>query len=232
MYQEREALETIEYKGYAIHLYTDENAGDCGPREWDNLGTMRCLHSRYALGDQNLDKWVSRGEEGKPSYREYDLTDGADFRDWIEDSEAAGELVSLALYLYEHGGITMSCHRTGQYADRWDAGQVGYIYATRETILKEYGGKRLTKKLKDRALRYMEGEVQTYDDYLTGNVRGYEIETIDETRPSLTDSCWNFYPESDKGYSKEWDYLIEECKEIIDATLEREYSQLRLPIAA
>ena len=42
----------------------------------------------------------------------------------------------LPLYLYDHSGITMN---TGGFSCSWDSGQMGWIYATKEDIQKEYG---------------------------------------------------------------------------------------------
>ena len=42
----------------------------------------------------------------------------------------------------------------------------------------------------DRFSDYLEGEVETYDDYLTGNVCGFVVEDDDGEH---VDSCWGFY---------------------------------------
>lgn len=108
----------------------------------------------------------------------------------------------LPLWLYDHSGITMSCGaRSGQYADRWDSGQVGWIIAEKEKIMRETVGYVLDEKgqrIKEehvhqngtvtwgykteplteetwraRAIEIMEGEVEDYDTYLRGEVYGY-----------------------------------------------------------
>lgn len=90
--------------------------------------------------------------------------------------EKHANIVFLPLYLYDHSGITMS---TGSFGDRWDSGQVGYIYTDKKTIM-ETGGmlqnekgnyvKITDKNWKKAAYRWMEGEVKVYDQYLTGEV--------------------------------------------------------------
>jgi len=50
--------------------------------------------------------------------------------------EALGKYVILPLYLYDHGGITMS---TGAFSCPWDSGQVGWIYAPKKTFIDETG---------------------------------------------------------------------------------------------
>jgi len=98
--------------------------------------------------------------------------------------------VMLPLYIYDHSGITMN---TSGYSCPWDSGQVGYIYATRETILKEFSAKKLTAKLRRQVEDILRSEVKTYAQYLEGDVYGYVIYKIDE--PCDCDpEPWNNYP--------------------------------------
>ena len=169
------AIEKEEYKGLTIKIFQDEDSD--GPRQWDNFGKMVCAHPRYNLGDEQMDA------------------------DDIMAITERPDVLWLPLYLYDHGGITM---RTGAFSDPWDSGQVGIIYADREMIFKEYGGKILTKALKAKVYALMESEVKTYDQFLTGQVYGYMLE--DESGEHL-DSCWGFYG---------FDYCMAEAKSIAD----------------
>ncbi len=135
----------------------------------------------------------------------------------------------LPLWLYDHSGITMSCGtRSGQFADRWDSGQVGWIVTLKKTLMEECGveyvldeaGNRikvehkhegrpstwsyLTRPLTEttwrkRAVEIMEGEVEVYDQYLTGDVYGftlYSADPVDEGETpdwSEEDSCRGFF---------------------------------------
>lgn len=111
----------------------------------------------------------------------------------------------LPLWLYDHSGITMSCGaRTGQYADRWDSGGVGWIVVLKETIMDEIGTEYVlddrgelirvehkhpdapstwgyqTRPLTDetwrkRAIGIMEDDVKVYDQYLAGDVYGFTL---------------------------------------------------------
>jgi hypothetical protein len=154
------------------------------PRDWDNLGTMICFHRRYVLGDKDH------------GFRDQDY-DG-----WDELHAALKKqfAVILPIYMYDHSGITIS---TSSFSCPWDSGQIGYICVTREKILENWGGKRLTQKLIDDAERVLRGEVETYDQYLTSDVYGYVIEEDGE----FLDSCWGFYGE---------DY----CREEAEASLQ------------
>lgn len=138
------------------------------PREWDNLGTMYCEHSRYNLGDK----------------------DAEDPRD--DEGNLPKDILYLPLYLYDHSGITMN---TTGFSCPWDSGCVGIIYVSKETIKKEYGWKVLTKARREKILEYLKNEVEVYDQYLTGDVWGFQVVEYDEedNYEQETDSCWGFY---------------------------------------
>ena len=137
--------------------------------DWDNAGTMVCWHNRYTLGD----------EQPKCDPEEYlaDLPEGT---------------LVLPLFLYDHSGITMS---TGAFSCSFDSGQVGFIYATPETIAKEWNGDRAA------AEACLKAEVAVYDQYLTGDVWGFQIfkanvcDCCGHDEPEEIDSCWGFFGE-------------------------------------
>ena len=58
----------------------------------------------------------------------------------------------LPLYLYDHSGITMN---TTGFNDRWDSGQVGFIYTTKDRVTELMGEKNVTKDWKTRASEIM-----------------------------------------------------------------------------
>jgi hypothetical protein len=114
----------------------------------------------------------------------------------IED-DLEKNYVFQRLWLYDHSGITMS---TGAFSCPWDSGEVGFIYCSMETARKEWGfGDASDEEIRARAEKYLEGEVETYDAYISGQVYGYRIvetfgedEDEDEGGEEL-DSCWGFF---------------------------------------
>jgi len=163
---------------YKIEVIQDESPSS--PREDDNLGTMVCFHNRYNLGD-------------KHNYNSNDYDGWDEMEKDIIKRENVG--VILPLYLYDHSGITMN---TTGFSCNWDSGRVGFIFISKEKMLKEYGGKIVTQTLKDKVTGYLKGEVETYDQYLTGEVYGYrvsEVTTCSEGHEHETeiDSCWGYY---------------------------------------
>jgi hypothetical protein len=157
-----EAIETYEHAGLTVKILNDSNPES--PREWDNLGTMACFHRRYNLGDKN----------------EFKTPD--ELQAHLEETKA----IHLPLYLYDHSGLTMN---TTGFSCPWDSGQVGIIFVTPENIRKEFGKKRITAKLREKVKEILRAEVETFDEYLRGDVYGYVV----EKDGNHLDSCWGFY---------------------------------------
>jgi hypothetical protein len=101
-------------------------------------------------------------------------------------------VVILPLFLYDHSGVTM---RTSSFNDRWDSGQVGWIYAEKTYLLEETGYNHQQLFNEGKAEELLIGEVKTYDQFLTGDVYGFILEEKDEEGEVLDviDSCWGFY---------------------------------------
>jgi len=158
------AQEIIKYKGFNINIYTDEDSMD--PREDDNISKMICFHSRYDLGDKH--------NFGNPD----------DFREWAKGQ--GNKIEVLPLFLYDHSGITIS---TSGFGCSWDSGQIGWIYTDMEILNTTHGFKHWTKERRDNAIKWMESDVKTYDQYLTGKVFGYMIEGSEGDEFG---GCWGF----------------------------------------
>ena len=90
-----------------------------------------------------------------------------------------------SVVLYDHSGLAMN---TIGFHCPWDSGQVGYVYVTLEAVRKEFGVKRVTKALREKAADILRGEIVSYDAYLGGRVYGYVIEQDGEE----IDACWGF----------------------------------------
>jgi len=205
-------VEERDYKDYKIKLVSD----DCpeSPRDWCNLGKMVCSHRNYNLGDEQLKN---------SSFQEYfyNLCD-IDEETPTEKAETIlkENIVILPLYLMDHSGLSIN---TCGFSCPWDSGQVGFIYCTLEKALQEFtvtnkeeGWEAITvnfgKSLKQQILEVLEYEVQIYDDYLRGNVCGFEIHNEED---EIIDSCYGFYPEH--AQHDEFGYVFKEAESIIDA---------------
>jgi len=208
-----EITDTKEYKGYTINISFDEHAES--PRTaWDNLGTMVVFWNNYNLGDKHthpdshgmldLDKYYPNGFK-------MDKEEAQEF-------SCSKDIISIPLYIYEHGGLAMSSSSGGQFSDQWDAGCAGYLYVTKDKIRKEYGWKNITPKRIEQIVKYLEGEVEVYDTYLQGQVYGFQIEKDgEELDGEELDSCWGFF-----GYDHRASGLLEHAENAIDCLIRQE----------
>ena len=134
---------------------TQEEFAD-NPRNWDNITKMICFHGSYDLGDNhdiNPDDFAGWDEMEEHICKEFDV------------------VRIMPLYLYDHSGISISTSREYPFNCPWDSGQVGFVFITAETAMREYGyknqlGMREHKHLTD----LIDGEVNLYNQYLTGDV--------------------------------------------------------------
>jgi hypothetical protein len=145
---------------YILRLFYDECPTN--PREDYNLTRMVCFHKRYDLGDDHDFK-----------------SDDYDSWDEMEKNitRMKNPIVIKPLYMYEHSGITIS---TKPFGDRWDSGQIGFVYIRKQDVRDSFSIKRCGQNMVERCDVLLEGEVDVYDKYLQGQVYGYEIGKINE----------------------------------------------------
>ena len=168
-------IETFQVGDLTVHVDVDPEPLD--PRNDDNLGTMVCLHRRYRLGDPH-------------DYRVEDHSGWDDLRAHILRYHPRA--VILPLYLFDHGGLTMSTDASmfrAFDAEGWDWGQVGFIYASAESIRAEYGVRRISGGLRERVEVAFRAEVEVYDRFLRSEVYAYVVEG---GGGEVVDSCGGF----------------------------------------
>jgi hypothetical protein len=105
----------------------------------------------------------------------------------------------FVVYGYEHSGLALSLERTGQFADRWDSGTYGLLLVSKEQYTD-------TKKS-------AECFIETYNQYLGGEVYGFVVETPGGKEK---DSCWGFYG---------MDSVIDEAKGQVDYYFKKKKKQ-------
>jgi len=183
-------MHTEEYKGYTIQLYPDPSPED--PRSFEsNLGRMVCFHGRHNLGDKHtLNREDFSGWKALEAHLRKEL----------------GAVVVRPLFLYDHSGLRMKIGGfqglLPQGHAEFDSGQVGFIYATPDSIRKWYdlGGRcKLSAVDLKKAAESLEVEVKVYDRFLSGDVYGYTVTTPKKCKAcgheedKEHDSCWGFY---------------------------------------
>lgn len=153
------------------------------PADWDNFGTLVHCHSRYTFGDECVPQ------------------------DYIRDICEDEDNIWLPVYLYSHSGVTI---KTSPFSCSWDSGQVGVIYIPKhEARQQKYDPD--TEEGIAKIKEYLNGTVETWDQYMTGSVYGYRVWKIEvpeglrledikknfEDYGDDVDSCWGFYGESE-----------------------------------
>ena len=193
---------------YTLEIKRD----DCpeSPRSWDNVCTMVCWHRHYSLGDKhnydNADEFFEDILHNVCGMKHEDFEE-LSTREKYKLASESDKIYIKELNLYDHGGITISTSSGYPYNDRWDSGCVGFVYVTKEELFKERIGM-VEETWKEQADRYIEGETETYDQYLVGDVYGFTLtkkvtkqekcpycgEVIREYEDEVVeDSCWGFY---------------------------------------
>ena len=191
--------ETVDYKGYAINIYYDNDAES--PRSWDNLGTIYSNHRDYNPDDHSIEELLN--DDGR-----------------LDEDELSKYFIWLPVYAYIHSGITVSTGHGYPYNDRWDSGLFGIIAVSKERVKKEYGWKIITQKRREQIEKYLDGEIEILDQWYTGDVYGYVIEIGEDSEDEVElpeikfDSCWGFFGEEGV------DEMVIEAKANIDAELE------------
>lgn len=198
--------------------------GDENPyKNNDPEHALKCLVAEHNPDfEEQLDEWWNTASdslqrehgEGFHYKREYQRALRALHEEYMGKLQEEFEKnhVMLPLYLYDHSGITMS---TGKFSCPWDSGQVGFIYISHDKANKEIGGPEFedktvwTEAKTKRCLKMLECDVETYDQYLTGDVYGFQLEKLvyeyeipddgdidpddDDLSWGDTDSCWGFF---------------------------------------
>lgn len=178
-------------KTYALVIEQDTHAES--PREWDNVGTLATFHNRYDFNESEFD-----------SYEAKMLTEDTDY-------------LTLPVYMYDHGGLSVS---TKPFSCRWDSGQLGIIYVSKEKARKEWGD-----ISEEKAFEYLDGEVKAWNSYLAGEAHCWRIEDEDGF---VIDACGGYIGCEDYAKSEGEAALARETKKLdADAALAQQNLELQ-----
>lgn len=150
------------------------------------------------------------------------MADELDLNEKLQLIDETGEVAMLPISMYEHSGITIWLgSKDGHFDSQWDCSSIGFAYIEKSTAEKEMPQRKLDdgqeNDWKKWAYDMMEGEMETYDQFVRGEVYGYMIEDENGEEGSDTDlcGCWGFYGDDGK---KD---MIEEAKADIDSYLKK-----------
>lgn len=211
--------EIIEYKGCNVEVYIDNNP--INPiEEFELLGTMVCVHSRYVLGHKQyesgtdalyhtLEEILDSNQTMDDDYYMKQINKGTFIEKYMKVLEK--HAIVLPLYLLDHSGITIS---TLSFNDPWDSGQVGFIYVLKKKIREEFKWQVITAKRRERIVEILMNDVETYDCYLRGDVYGY----IAKDGDTVIDYCWGYFGNDwnkngmENSYQSSIDHYIQESQ--------------------
>jgi len=169
-----------------LRIYPDMNPES--PREWDNLGTI------FMIRDYNI--LALNETEGGGDYLgfiEHEVTDVRAYTN-IEDKMCAlfdrdeGEYWQVIERLFDEFFVWLPLYYNGHKLCLRDE-EEGMIFVSRADLEKEG----LTE---ERALEVLKGEIETLNQYLSGEVYGFRLmANEDDDELDDIDSCWGFYGE-------------------------------------
>lgn len=121
----------------------------------------------------------------------------------------------LPLYLFDHSGLHISTQDLTKGPDgRWDAGQVGWVYADKKSVCDEYGKYGVEER--KQTVAALSAEVKLYDKYLSGECYGFQLYKNGEEE----DSCWGFLGDFHEIKENIAGYLPEECQNLVEHLVE------------
>jgi hypothetical protein len=155
------------YDYHYIRISPDFNV--VSPREKaGRLGTLTCWHRKYKMGEPHK------------------FETPEDFLDW--EKNHTEKIIKFEVYMLDHSGLVLSLE---PFKDRWDSGQIGWIYADKPAIRKHFRYKVVGKgAIRQTRWQFMK-ELDEYTLYLNGDVWGYEI--IDLLTDTVEHECWGFF---------------------------------------
>jgi hypothetical protein len=165
------AIDSEMINGFTV-TYDHDPAGMFSPRDDYCHGCeMVMRHKRYSLpNDAGLDL--------------------GDFSGWKEVRERIlqdGALIVLPVYMLDHSGVALS---VTPFGDRWDSGQIGVAFVTRENWADTQGTDWTgSEEQLQRARELITGDVRDYSMYLGGEVYGY---VVTDTDGEVMDSSGGF----------------------------------------
>lgn len=163
-----ERIYSEEYKGHTIEIFPDYNSES--PNDWGDTGAfLVCEHREMTAKRDGFDmETVGRA-----------FTDCKD-EDGEEDAYAARIAKDFHIFpieAYIHSGIVLHFDGGAKIDRAWDvSGGFGFILVSREEAKDDADGKRIAS-----------GILETWNDYLSGNVYGYTIDDGD------SGSVWGYY---------------------------------------
>lgn len=187
-------VETIGYRGFKIKIYQDDMQNE-SPDDWGNEDVFLVgYHRDFTVERKNILSKDIAVDTYRVLRNEQEITE-------CDNPERVTELIHdywiFGLEAYIHSGVRLALSYEGNFCDRrWDVSQLGLVLVRKKEC-------RLSKT----AIKRARGLIETWNDYLSGNIYGFQVE--DDTEDDI-DSCWGFYGDWEKSG------ILEHAKSAID----------------
>lgn len=219
------AITTTDGRKLRLVIEQDEFPED--PRSWDNIGTMLCCNRSFQLGDCNTNREteLQLAEICRKYGKSDEEIDEMTFAEEVQFILDQDDVCGLPLWLYDHSGISIS---TGLVCP-WDSSFVGLIFVEKDFYLAQVCLKDETD-WKAKAKEVLEGEVETYSDFLEGNIYQWTLyeptvvirQSMDGKKLSreideegeMVDSMGGFYSPTLEDVEEYFDFEIAEIEQI------------------
>lgn len=210
-------MKKIYYKNHVINIDTYCDSLD-NPRDWCNLGTMLCSHTKYDLGDKqgNLsDIWIKHAtpEEKEPivkaylknfkdgryftkldAYREFITEYDKDFEQYFDEQCEDCDLLEYATSYLPENVIGLPLYLYDHSGITINTCSFSCPWDSGQVgviyVTKETLKKEgLENKTEKEVKEYLKNEVNSYDSYLRGEIYHFSIMKDDEE----IDSCGGYF---------------------------------------
>ena len=111
---------------------------------------------------------------------------------------------ALPILLLDHSTLN---YYIGDSIDPWDGSVIGFVWAEKEVLYKEYGVKRLTPKIKEKLSTIISNYLKLYTDYTNGDVYVAFLynseEEYDEDDDNVVECIGGFYYTTEEEFKEE-----------------------------
>ena len=181
--------------GCNISIYHDDGIGG-GPDEWKDEGLFLVgFHRDFTVDRESYTQELVASLFDKNRYE-----DGSKN---LEAVEVAKQYNVFPLEAYIHSGVVLALQNEGNFPDRqWDVSLIGAVFISKKEAKTKMKARKLALTL-----------IKTWNDYLSGNVYGFQVEDNDGND---VDSCWGFYGDYEKSG------ILDEARSIADYHAKKE----------
>lgn len=158
---------------------------DCeSPRDYEyNMGTFYTWMRGYRSPDD--DRPADMQELGERFGLDIDDSIGQFCTAFMTESLG----VAMPVYALDHSGVIYRAAYGNPFADPWDSGLAGVIFATNERIKELRCVPEVTREVRAEVQKEFEDEVELYNEWASGNCYGY---IVTDKHGDEVDSCWGY----------------------------------------